>query len=60
METHVAHTKPLSRIQSLAKSCGRSKLTNLLLVIVQSAIRIDRRATSAIFPYSDYFEQDTM
>ena len=38
--THVAHTKPLSRIQSLAKSRGGQSLQNLFLVIVQSAIRI--------------------
>ena len=42
--THVAHTKPLSRMQSLSVSRGRSKVTkwapgqNLFLVIVQCAI----------------------
>ena len=38
-ETHVAHTKPLSRMQSLSESRGGSKVTNLFLVIVQSAIQ---------------------
>ena len=27
-ETHVAHTKPLSRMQSLSESRGKSKVTN--------------------------------
>ena len=39
-ETHVAHTKPLSRMQSLSESRGGSKVTNLFLVVVQSAIKV--------------------
>ena len=27
LETHVAHTKPLSRMQSLFEPCGGSKVT---------------------------------
>ena len=42
-ETHVAHTKPLSRMQSLSESRGGeggggSKVTKLIFSIVQSAI----------------------
>ena len=36
-ETHVADTKPLSRMQSLPERRGGSKVTNLFLVTLQSA-----------------------
>ena len=44
-QTHVAHTKPLSRMQSLSESReggGGSKVTKpiVVLVIVQSAITV--------------------
>ena len=29
-ETHVAHTKPLSRMQSLSESCRESKVTKTI------------------------------
>ena len=42
-ETHVAHTKPLSRKHSLSESFGGSKVTKLIFSnsVKQSAIRWD-------------------